>query len=269
VRHDAGVLIDVQFSPARNSWPVLRDAAQSAEAAGFGAVWVYDHLAGRSLRGDGMLEAFTLLGALAATTNTIALGTMVANVTMRAPGVLAVAAASVTAIADRPMLLGIGAGSSPSGPWAAELDAVGQPIEPTAAGRHARVEQTLDLLDAMWSPDRSDQFATFPLPHHRPPVYIGVNSVALAELAGRRADGVNVRWHHPGRDEFLTAATAAFRASGRTGDFAVTTWTGWDDALLDPEHEQRRAMEDRGIHRLVLAELGLVRPDHVGRSHPR
>ncbi len=192
------MLIDVQFSPARNSWPVLRDAAQAAEAAGFGAVWVYDHLAGRSLRGDGMLEAFTLLGALATTTTTIELGTMVANVTTRSPGVLAVAATSVTEIADRPMLLGIGAGSSPRGPWAAEMDAVGQPIEPTQSGRHARVEQTLDLLDAIWSPDREEQFATFPLPHRRPPVYLGVNSVVLAELAGRRADGVNVRWHHPG-----------------------------------------------------------------------
>jgi alkanesulfonate monooxygenase SsuD/methylene tetrahydromethanopterin reductase-like flavin-dependent oxidoreductase (luciferase family) len=263
------VLIDVQFSPARNSWPVLRDAAQAAEAAGFGAVWVYDHLAGRSLRGDGMLEAFTLLGALAATTTTIGLGTMVVNVTTRSPGVLAVAAASVAAIADRPMLLGIGAGSSRVGPWAAEMEAIGQPVEPTQAGRHARVEETLDLLDAMWSPDRDERFATFPLPHHRPQVYIGVNGVALAQLAGRRADGVNVRWHHPGRDDFLAAATTARNTSGRTGDFVLTTWTGWDDDLLDPEHEQRRAMVDRGIHRLVLAELETVRPDHVARAHPR
>jgi hypothetical protein len=100
-------------------------------------------------------------------------------------------------------------------------------------------------------------------------VYIGVNSVTLAQLAGRRADGVNVRWHHPARDELLAAVGAAFKASGRVDGFALTTWTGWDDALLDPEHEQRRAMAERGIDRLVLAELGTVRPDHVAVARPR
>ena len=212
------MLIDVQFNPARNPWPVLRDATVAAESAGFGAAWVYDHLAGRSLGGQDMLEAFTLLGALAATTTSIGLGTMVANVTARDPGVLGVAAASVSAIADRPVLLGIGAGSSPQGRWAAEMHTVGRPVEPTMAGRHAVVERTLGLLDAMWSTDRGDEWESFPLPHHPVTVLVGLNSVALAELAGRRADGINVAWHHPRRDELIDAATAAHAASGRPGD---------------------------------------------------
>ena len=79
------VVIDVQFSPANNGWSALRDATQAAEAAGFGAAWVYDHLAGRSLGGSQNLEAFSLLGALAASTTSIGLGTMVANVASRQP----------------------------------------------------------------------------------------------------------------------------------------------------------------------------------------
>ena len=262
------MLIDVQFNPARNPWPVLRDATVAAESAGFGAAWVYDHLAGRSLGGHDMLEAFTLLGALAATTTSISLGTMVANATARDPGVLGVAAASVSAIAGRPVLLGIGAGSSPQGRWAAEMQTVGRPIEPTMAGRHAAVERTLDLLDAMWSADRGDEWETFPLPHHPVSVLVGLNSVALAELAGRRAGGINVAWHNPRRDELIDAATAAFVGSGRTGDFARTVWTRWDDALLDPDHDQRRAMADRGLDRLILAELGLVQPERIATMQP-
>jgi alkanesulfonate monooxygenase SsuD/methylene tetrahydromethanopterin reductase-like flavin-dependent oxidoreductase (luciferase family) len=262
------VLIDVQFNPARNPWPVLRDGTVAAESAGFAAAWVYDHLAGRSLGGADMLEAFTLLGALAATTSSIGLGTMVANVTARDPGVLGVGAASVTAIADRPVVLGIGAGSSPRGRWAAELRAVGRRVEPTPAGRHAVVGRTLDLLEAMWSPDRSAEWDTFPLPRHPVTVIVGLNSVALAELAGKRARGINVAWHHPRRDELIEAATTAFDASGRTGAFALTVWTRWDDALLDPHHEQRQAMADRRIDRLVLAELGLVRPEHIAAVRP-
>jgi alkanesulfonate monooxygenase SsuD/methylene tetrahydromethanopterin reductase-like flavin-dependent oxidoreductase (luciferase family) len=263
------VLIDVQISPARNPWPVLRDATLAAESAGFGAAWVYDHLAGQSLGGQDMLEAFTLLGAFAATTTSIGLGTMVANVNARDPGVLGVAAASVTAIADRSVLLGIGAGSSRRGRWAAEMHAVGRPIEPTMAGRHAVVERTLDLLDVMWSTDRSEEWQTFPLPHHPVTVLIGLNSVSLAELAGRRAGGINVAWHHPRRDELIDAAAAAFAASGRTGEFLVTVWTRWDDSLLDPDHEQRREMADRQIGRLILAELGLVRPERIAALRPQ
>lgn len=263
------MLIDVQFSPARNPWPVVRDATLAAEAAGFGAAWVYDHLAGRSLGGDRMLEAFTLLGALAATTTSIGLGSMVANVTSRDPGVLAVAAASVAAIADRPVFLGIGAGTSPHGRWAPEMEAVGRRIEPSRARRHALVERTLDLLDAMWSTDRDPTWDTFPLPQPPPTVVIGLNSVALAELAGRRADGINVSWRHPRRDELFDGARTAFASSGRAGELVVTTWTRWDDALLDPDHADRRAMAERGIHRLILAELDVVRPEHVATLRPR
>jgi alkanesulfonate monooxygenase SsuD/methylene tetrahydromethanopterin reductase-like flavin-dependent oxidoreductase (luciferase family) len=262
------VLIDVQFNPAHNSWPVLRDATQAAEQAGFGAAWVYDHLAGRSLGGEQMLEAFTLLGALAATTTSIGLGTMVANVTSRQPGVLAVAMATVSSIADRRVFLGIGAGSSPNGRWAAEMQTVGQHIEPTLAGRHAAVERALDVVDAMWSTERGPEWQSFPLPHPRPPVIVGVSSTDLAELAGYRASGINVAWNHPRRDQLLVAATDAYEGSGRSEGFALTTWTRWDDALLDERHPERRAMAERGIHRLVLAELGPVRPQHLLNLRP-
>jgi alkanesulfonate monooxygenase SsuD/methylene tetrahydromethanopterin reductase-like flavin-dependent oxidoreductase (luciferase family) len=262
------VLIDVQFTPARNSWPALREATLAAESAGFAAAWVFDHLAGSSLGGESVLEPFTLLGALAATTTSIGLGTLVANVANRQPAVLAVGAASVAAIAARPVLLGVGAGSSPRGRWAAEMQVVGQPIAPSLSERHALVERTIDLTEAMWSPDRGAEWATFPLPHWPVPVIVGASSVPLARLAGRRAQGINVAWHHPRRDELLAAATDAFAASGRSGAFAVTAWSRWSDALLDGDHPERRAMADQGIDRLVLAEHGVVRPDHIGSLHP-
>ena len=110
----------------------------------------------------------------------------------------------------------------------------------------------------MWSTDRGEEWDTFPLPHHPVTVIVGLNSVALAELAGRRADGINVAWHHPRRAELIRAATSAFAAAGRTGDFLLTVWTRWDESLLDPDHEQRREMAADGIHRLILAELGLA-----------
>ena len=263
------MLIDVQFSPGRNPWPVLRDATLAAESAGFAAAWVFDHLAGRSISGDDVLEPFTLLGALAATTTSIELGTLVANVANRQPAVLAVGAASVAAIADRRVLLGIGAGSSPRGRWAAEMHVVGQPIDPSLEQRHALVERTIDLVEAMWAPDRGAEWATFPLPRRPVPIIVGASSVPLARIAGRRADGVNVAWRHARRDELLAAARDAFAASGRDGEFAVTVWTKWDDALLDGDHADRRAMAARGVDRLVLSDHGVVRPEHISSLRPR
>lgn len=257
--------IDVQFNPAAASWPLFRDATLAAEAAGFGAVWVLDHLAGVSMRGSGMLECFTCLGALATTTTTIGLGTLVANVWNREPGVLAVAAASVCEIADRPLLLGLGAGTSPTSRYAAEQHAVGATVAATLAERHQRVEAALDLIDTMFDPDRPERFATFPLPHHRPTTLLGVNSVRLATMAGARAGGINVWWGHPRRDEFLAACDVA-RADGLP--FLRTVYEWWDDDLLDARHPVRLEMARAGIDRLILAEIGAPDPDAIAGKRP-
>jgi len=247
------VLVDVQFNATKLTWPQLRDGAGAAESAGYGAVWVFDHLAGMALGGTSSFEAFTLLGALAASTTSIPLGSLVLNVFNRQPAVLAVGAASVTAVAGRQVLVGIGAGPPPTSRWAAELHAVGQPIEASLPRRHARVEQVIDVCERMWSPARDVDLATFPLPRPRPALHVGTNSTALATIAGRRADGIDVAWTHPRRDELFTAARRAHVAAGREpGTFTTTTWARWDDALLDSDNPTRRQMATAGVDRLIL-----------------
>ncbi|MET0145185.1 MAG: LLM class flavin-dependent oxidoreductase [Ilumatobacteraceae bacterium] len=240
-------ILDVQLNPATSTWPDLLERAEAAEAAGYGAVWTFDHLAGSSLRGDTMLEAFTLLGALATSTSRVELGTMVANVYNRSPALLAVAAASVTAISGRQVHVGIGAGSGPDSRWSGEMRAIGQPVGPTMAARHQRLVDTLDVLHRMYDPDRPAELATFPRPEPAPAVIVGANGPALAALAGHRADGVNVGWDHPRRDELLAAAIAA---RGSRHGFVLTTWLVWSPELLDPAHPTRTAMD--GLDRVIL-----------------
>ncbi|MGH9269869.1 MAG: LLM class flavin-dependent oxidoreductase, partial [Ilumatobacteraceae bacterium] len=110
-------ILDLQLNQAVLSWPELRDRAAAADAAGYGALWVFDHLAGQCFDGDSMLEAFALLGALATATTSLELGVMVANVNNRSPATLVVAAATVQSIAGRAFHLGIGAGGPPDSPW--------------------------------------------------------------------------------------------------------------------------------------------------------
>ena len=106
--------IDIQYSPGSNDWPVLRDAIVRAEDEGYDTTWVFDHFDGSTIQGDRpMLECFTLLGALAAATKSIGLGTLVANVANRHLAVLAAAASSVQRISGGRFILGLGAGTSP------------------------------------------------------------------------------------------------------------------------------------------------------------
>lgn len=226
------VTLDVQYSSATNDWGPLRDAVLAAEADGFAITWVLDHVDGAMVRGDRpLLECFTLLGALAAATSTIGLGSLVANVANRHPGILAAAASSVDRISGGRFVLGVGAGAAPGSRWAGEHERLGIPLRTPMAARHAAVAQAIAVVRAEGV---------------RAPVVVGVNSVSLAGLAGRLADGVNLRLDHPRADAFVAAAREA------AGDrpFEVSAWTAGevDDALP--------AVERLGVDRLVLTRLG-------------
>jgi alkanesulfonate monooxygenase SsuD/methylene tetrahydromethanopterin reductase-like flavin-dependent oxidoreductase (luciferase family) len=251
-------VVDIQISPANCDWPELRDASLAADQMGFGALWAFDHMAGVALGGHTMLECFTLLGALAELTSSIELGTLVANVANRQVGTLVAGAASVARISGRQFHLGLGAGSAPTTKWAFEQRAVGNVIADSLEARHARVREVLDLTDRAWSSNTPVELSTMPIPFHTPTRIIGVNSVALSQLAGARADGINVAWGHPRRDELLAAADAV--VGGRP--FIRTTWIHYDEALLDAEHPVRAEMERARIDRVILSDLGRPRLAH-------
>lgn len=92
-------------------WPEVRDMARRAEAIGLDSLWVGDHHLYRDERGArGPWEAWTQLGALAAVTDRIHLGPLVAATSFHLPGVLARLAHTVDEIADGRLIVGLGAG---------------------------------------------------------------------------------------------------------------------------------------------------------------
>ena len=85
--------------------------ATAAEASGFDSLWVMDHFFQLPPLGgpdQPMLEAYTLLGALAARTRRIQLGTLVTGVTYRNPGILAKIITTLDVISHGRAILGIG-----------------------------------------------------------------------------------------------------------------------------------------------------------------
>jgi alkanesulfonate monooxygenase SsuD/methylene tetrahydromethanopterin reductase-like flavin-dependent oxidoreductase (luciferase family) len=226
------MIVDLQFSAAHHDWPVLRDAVLQAEADGCGTTWVFDHFDGAVLGGDrAVLECFTLLGALASVTSTIRLGTLVANVANRHPALLSSAASSVQRISGGRLTLGLGAGADPTTPWAKELHDRGIPILPTLEARHQAVVHQIELLRRV----------------EPMPVIVGVNSAALAQIAGMHADGVNVRLSSPHAARYLAAA----REAAGDKSFDCSGWADQNDvASQDKAHELQ-------LDRLIIQRFDL------------
>ena len=94
-------------------FPTVIAQAQEAEAAGFDSVFLMDHFYQLPMLGDPeqpMLEAYTALGALAASTETVQLGTLVTGNTYRQPTLLAKAITTLDVISAGRAILGIGTG---------------------------------------------------------------------------------------------------------------------------------------------------------------
>ena len=250
------ITIDLQVNQGQCSWAQLIEIAHIAETNSYSTLWVADHLSGEVMNAPSMPECFTLLGALAAITSTINIGPLVANVGNRHPGVLANAAATVQNISGGRLVLGLGAGASPTSTFAAEQLALGITLPTTMIERHAKLEHTLDVLDEIWSPTRDEKFATFEMPCKLPPRIIGVNSTALAKVAGKRTNGVNIRSSHPQRAEILRVAQEAAIVAGKS-DFIVSVWDWFDEALLDPTSAVCKELASEGVNKIILLMRGV------------
>src|SRR5690242_6155738 len=100
-----GVILPLFSGDARR----VLEAARDAERLGFDGVFAYDHLFPPGAAPDRpALEAFTTLGAVAASTSRVAVGTLVTRAGLRAPGYLAKLAATLDWLSEGRAILGIG-----------------------------------------------------------------------------------------------------------------------------------------------------------------
>ncbi len=183
---------------AMRGW--LREVATAAETAGFDAIYVMDHFRqipqiGRPF--DDMLESFTTLGYLAACTERVRLGALVAAVSHRSVPLLAKTVATLDVLSGGRAVCGLGLG------WfAAEQAALGIELPPVA-DRYALLEDALQLLPAMWAPGSKPFHGRVldvpealcyprPLQEHVPLVVGGAGERRTLRLAAQHADAANV-----------------------------------------------------------------------------
>ena len=135
-------------------WPELRRMTEAAERIGLDSIWVGDHLLyrddGRPDRGP--WEAWTQLAALAAITERVEIGPLVASTSFHNPAMLAMKAATIDEISGGRLVLGLGAG------WnEAEYRAFGYPFD----HRVGRFEEAFTIIRELLRTGRSDFRGTY------------------------------------------------------------------------------------------------------------
>jgi probable F420-dependent oxidoreductase len=169
----------------------LAEQARKAEAAGYAALAMTDHL------GADQLAPIPALAVVAAATERLRIATVVLNNDLRHPAVLAHELATLDALSGGRLEIGIGAG------WnRAEYGAAGIPFAPGVV-RVERLEETVRILKGLFGDGpfsvRGKHYAItemegLPKPVQRPhpPLLIGGGSRRLLTLAAREADVVGL-----------------------------------------------------------------------------
>jgi probable F420-dependent oxidoreductase len=185
----------------------MPEVAARAEAAGYGSVFVPDHVvfpvrvdSAYPYSPDGsfpfpldtpLYDPWIVLTSIAATTTTIKLGTAVYVLPLRHPFVTARAVTSLDVLSGGRAVLGVGAG------WLAEeFTALG--LDPKR--RFSRTEECIEVLRALWTEATPSyhgrhfdfdavHFAPRPATDPHPPILLGGDSDRALERAARLGDG--------------------------------------------------------------------------------
>jgi F420-dependent oxidoreductase-like protein len=176
----------------KRSWEETRAAAVEFDALGYDSLWVCDHLVGIPLPKLPILEAWSLLAAVAAVTRRARLGTLVTPPFFRNPAVLAKQIATLDAISGGRVIAGLGAG------WhEAEFRGYGCEF-PGLRERLRALEESIEIMKRLWTQEeasfegrsfRIEGAVCEPKPAQRPPILIGGGGErVLMGIAARHAD---------------------------------------------------------------------------------
>jgi alkanesulfonate monooxygenase SsuD/methylene tetrahydromethanopterin reductase-like flavin-dependent oxidoreductase (luciferase family) len=203
-------------------WPEYVSMARAAEQGGLDSIWLGDHLL---YRGDGReergpWEVWTLLAGLAAVTERVRLGPLVACASFHPPGLIAKMAATLAEIAGGRFVLGLGAGWNET-----EYRAFGLPYD----HRVSRFEESFEIIRRMLVGERvtlagrfwqADDLVLLPRPMEPVPLMIGSNGERMLSIALPHVDWWNT-WYAgygntiEGFEALNSRITAAVARAGR------------------------------------------------------
>jgi alkanesulfonate monooxygenase SsuD/methylene tetrahydromethanopterin reductase-like flavin-dependent oxidoreductase (luciferase family) len=177
-------------------FPTLVERWQLFERLGFSSAWDCDHLIQPSRPSGSYFEAWTLLAALAAKTETIRVGVLVTSNTFRHPGVLAKQIVTLDHISSGRLDIGFGAGW-----YEPEHPAFGLDLWPPAE-RVDRFAEAVELIDTFLRQDTTSfegryyQLRDAPnrpksVQQPRPPFVLAGHRPRMLRIIARYADTFN------------------------------------------------------------------------------
>ena len=178
-------------------WPEYVAMARAAEEAGYDSIWIGDHLLYDAPE-RGPWEAWTLMAALAAATERVTIGPLVACLGFHPPGLVAKMAATVDEVSGGRFVLGVGAGWNDR-----EFSAFGLPYD----RRVSRFAEAFEIVRRLLAGERTtlegrywqaDDAVLLPPPQRRVPLMVGSNGPRMLGLTLPWADAWNTWWEDYG-----------------------------------------------------------------------
>ncbi len=251
-----------QFGPRQ-----LLDFTVSAEQHGFDSVWTSDHYQPWRHTDGHAPNALAWLGAAAASTERVILGTSVLTPSFRYnPAVVAQAFATLGCLAPDRIILGVGTGES--------LNEVVVGVEwPDQKERFRRLKESVVLIQQLFREDfvsfEGEFYTTrnatlYDKPDEPVPVYIAGSGPAASRLAGRIAEGYISTSGKPTElytERLLPAVAEGIEKAGRAGDEVEKMI----EMKVSFDTDRSRAMEDTR----VWAALALTGEQKMGVEDPR
>ena len=231
--------------------------ARRAEEVGFDSFWLPDHLLFRfpHVHQQGAWDAWSLLAALAATTQTLEIAPLVACSSFRNPALIAKMADTIDEISGGRLILGLGAG------WhEPEYAAFGFPYD----HRVSRFEEALQIITALLRTGHVDFEGAYytardcelrprgPRPEG-PPILVGGSGQRMLRLAARYADA----WNADRQNDVAAVQALNARVDDACHD------VGRDPASLSPHHRH----PGRSAQRLPAADAAAAVGDGALAPH--
>lgn len=255
----------------------LVDRWRYYEELGFDSVWDCDHFNRPSSPSDPYFEGWTLLAALAAVTDRIRVGVLVASNTFRHPALVAQQAITIDHVSGGRLELGLGAG------WfEAEHEQFGIPLYDPPL-RVARFEEAVKVIDSLvrgrattyegrYYQLRDAQLRPPPLQSPRPPLTLGAHRPRMLRICAAYAD----RWNSTGTVEEMAERNRILDEAcleiGRDPGEIIRSLYGWSSAMetdglpdpwssVDAFSEVVGMFSEVGINEFILDQ---PRPEQYG-----
>jgi F420-dependent oxidoreductase-like protein len=262
--HAEGMRLSV-WPSSYQPWSELLASARHAETTGWDGVWIADHFMGMPggpfPTETPILEAGSLMGALAGVTERVRLGTLVYGNTYRHPAVVANMAATVDHVSGGRFVLGVGAG------WQVnEHEAFGIDL-PSAGERVSRFAEAVQIMRSLLT----ESVTTFDGKHYRItdavcepkpvqarlPILIGASGDRMLGITARYADAWNA-WGLP--DQIAERSATLDRACEAAGrDPAEIARTCQAVVLFTADDARGEELMSRGARPIMAGTPGRLR----------